>query len=59
MAIIVEAEVGLEKICGQIQDGYCLYFRGTDFANLSEEELGATDKQLVNRKKNLSVLSLK
>ena len=29
------------------------------FANLSVEELGDTDKKLVNRKKNLSGLSLK
>ena len=28
-----EAEVGFEKICGQIQDGKCLHFRGTDFEN--------------------------
>ena len=49
----------IEKIVGQIRYGYCLHFKGKNFANLSEEELGATDKQLVNRKKNLSGLSLK
>ena len=50
MAIIVKTEVGLEKICEKLEDGYCLYFRWTDFANLYEEELGANDKQLVQQK---------